>query len=87
VYLTNRGHNSVAIFAVEGGGASLRRIGTPSCGGDWPRHVTLDPTGKLLLVSNQRSNNVTTFAVDTQSGGLTPKTSFTAPIPVCVLPG
>jgi 6-phosphogluconolactonase len=87
VYLTNRGHNSVAIFAVESGGGSLRRIGTPSCKGDWPRHVTLDPTGKLLLVSNQRSNNVTTFAVDTQSGGLTPKTSFTAPIPVCVLPG
>lgn len=87
VYLTNRGHNSVAIFAVESGGASLRRIGTPSCGGDWPRHVTLDPTGKLMFVSNQKSNNITTFAVDVQTGGLTQTSSFTAPVPVCVLPG
>lgn len=87
VYLTNRGHNSVAVFAVEPGGASLRRIGTPSCGGDWPRHVTLDPTGQLMFVSNQKSNNIATFQVDVRTGGLTPKTSFSAPIPVCVLPG
>jgi 6-phosphogluconolactonase len=87
VYLTNRGHNSVAIFAVESGGASLRLVATPSCGGDWPRHATLDPTGRLLFVSNQRSNNVTTFHVDSQTGGLTAASSFTAPIPVCALPG
>jgi 6-phosphogluconolactonase len=87
VYVTNRGHNSVAIFAVESDGASLRLIGTPTCGGDWPRHVTLDPTGKLMFVSNQKSNNITTLQVDVQTGGLTKKSSFTAPIPVCVLPG
>ena len=87
VYLTNRGHNSIAIFAVDEGGASLRLIGTPSCGGNWPRHVTLDPTGRLMFVSNQRSNNVSTFQVDPTTGGLTPKSSFTTPIPVCALPG
>ncbi|MEV8372533.1 lactonase family protein [Kribbella sp. NPDC056861] len=87
VYLSNRGHNSIAVFAVESGGATLRRIGTPTCGGDWPRHVTLDPTGKLMFVSNQRSNNVATLQVDTATGLLTKKSSFTAPIPVCVLPG
>ena len=87
VYLTNRGHNSIAIFAVESDGAALRLIGTPSCGGDWPRHVTLDPTGKLMFVSNQRSNTITTFQVNAQTGGLTPATTFSSPIPVCVLPG
>lgn len=87
VYLTNRGHNSIAIFAVESGGAALRLVGTPSCGGDWPRHVTLDPTGKLMFVSNQRSNSITTFQVNTETGGLTSAATFTAPVPVCVLPG
>lgn len=87
VYLTNRGHDSIAIFAIGQGGASLRRVGTPSCGGNWPRHAALDPTGRLMFVSNQRSNNVVTFQVDRRSGGLTRKSSFTAPIPVCALPG
>jgi 6-phosphogluconolactonase len=86
VYLTNRGHNSVAIFAVESAGASLRLVATPSCGGNWPRHCTLDPTGTLLFVSNQNSNNITTFHVDIQTGVLTPASDFTTPIPVCVLP-
>ncbi|WP_206685932.1 lactonase family protein [Kribbella qitaiheensis] len=86
VYLTNRGHNSIAVFAVESAGASLRRVATPSCGGNWPRHCTLDPTGTLLFVSNQNSNNVTSFQVDTATGALSPASDFTAPLPVCVLP-
>jgi 6-phosphogluconolactonase len=86
VYLTNRGHNSIAIFAVESAGATLRLVDTPSCGGNWPRHCTLDPTGTLLFVSNQNSNNITTFHVDPQTGELAPASDFIAPIPVCVLP-
>jgi 6-phosphogluconolactonase len=86
VYLTNRGHNSIAVFAIVDQGAALQLIATPSCGGDWPRHSTLDPTGNLMFVSNQRSNNVTTFAVDRRTGGLTETSSFSTPIPVCVLP-
>lgn len=86
VYLTNRGHNSVAVFAVEDGGASLRRVATPSCGGDWPRHLAFDPTGKLLFVANQRSNEISTFQVDKQTGLLTAGSTFTTPVPVCVLP-
>ncbi|MFC0622908.1 lactonase family protein [Kribbella deserti] len=86
VYLTNRGHNSVAIFAVENEGASLRRIATPSCGGNWPRHLAFDPTGKLLFVANQRSNGIASFQVDAQTGLLTPGPTSATPMPVCVLP-
>jgi 6-phosphogluconolactonase len=82
VYVTNRGHNSVAIFKTAGSG--LEPIGTPSCGGDWPRHCALDPTGNLLFVANQNSNNITTFAVDRITGGLTQTSSFSTPTPVCV---
>lgn len=84
VYLTNRGHNSVAVFTILDQGAAISLTSTPSCGGDWPRHCTLDPTGTLMFVSNQRSNNVTTFAVDRRTGGLTQTSSFSTPIPVCV---
>ena len=86
VYLTNRGHNSIAVFAVESEGAVLRLQATPSCGGDWPRHCTLDPTGNLLFVANQRSNAITTFHRDQQTGTLTPATTFGTPVPVCTLP-
>jgi 6-phosphogluconolactonase len=65
----------------------LRLLATPSCGGNWPRHCSFDPTGTLLFVSNQNSNNITTSHVDTQTGALAPASDFVAPIPVCVLPG
>ncbi|GAA3090748.1 6-phosphogluconolactonase [Kribbella aluminosa] len=82
VYVTNRGHNSIAIFRVAG--ADLELIGTPSCGGDWPRHAAFDPTGSLLFVANQKSNNVATFAVDRTTGVLTRTSDFSTPTPVCV---
>lgn len=86
VYLTNRGHNSIAVFAVEAAGARLRLLGTPSCGGDWPRHLAFDPTGRLLLVANQRSNTVATFHVDRRTGLPARAAIFDTPIPACVLP-
>lgn len=84
VYLTNRGHNSIAVFAVQADGR-LELLATPSCGGDWPRHLALDPSGRLLLVANQRSNSITTFHV--AGGTLTPAAEpFGTPVPACVLP-
>ncbi|MEU4197758.1 lactonase family protein [Kribbella sp. NPDC026611] len=80
VYVTNRGHNSIAVFRAHG--AELELVGTPSCGGDWPRHCAFDPSGRLLFVANQKSNNVTTFAVD--GGTLTQTGDFSTPTPVCV---
>ncbi|HEY3562761.1 MAG TPA: lactonase family protein [Kribbella sp.] len=82
VYMTNRGHNSVAIFRTDG--ATLERVGTPSCGGDWPRHAAFDPTGELLFVANQKSDNVTTFLVDRTEGTLTRASDFSTQSPVCV---
>ncbi|MFD1151401.1 lactonase family protein [Saccharothrix hoggarensis] len=84
VYLSNRGHDSVAVFAVEAGGAALRLVETTPVGGDSPRHITLDPAGRFLLAANQNSNNVTTFEVDRTTGRLRQTASFDAPIPVCV---
>ncbi|TKK80514.1 lactonase family protein [Kribbella jiaozuonensis] len=82
VYVTNRGHNSIAIFSTDG--PHLELVGIPNCGGDWPRHCAFDPTGRLLFVANQKSNNITTFLVDQTTGGLTLTSDSSTPTPVCV---
>ncbi|QFZ24120.1 lactonase family protein [Saccharothrix syringae] len=83
-YLSNRGHDSVAVFAVERQGAALRLVEAVPVGGAFPRHITLDRAGRFLLAANQNSGNVTTFAVDRATGRLRQVGSAEAPIPVCV---
>jgi 6-phosphogluconolactonase len=56
-----------------------------STDGDWPRNFSLDPTGRWLLVANQRSNSIVVFARDQESGRLTPtRSSLALPSPVCL---
>lgn len=87
VYVSNRGHDSVAVFAVESGGSALRLLDAPSSGGDYPRHISFDPAGGLLFAANQKSGSVAAFVVDRESGALKPSGEpFAAPVPVCVLP-
>ena len=87
VYVSNRGHDSVARFAVGGAGASLTLLDAVPSGGSYPRHISLDPTATLLFAANQNSDTVTSFRRDRQSGALTPTgESLRTPNPVCVLP-
>ncbi|WP_244808987.1 lactonase family protein [Streptomyces sp. So13.3] len=86
-YLANRGHNSITRYAVESVGATLRLLDTVPVGGDFPRHIAFDPTGRLLFAANQKSNTVTVLNVDTKTGKLTlAGKPFAAPGVVCVLP-
>lgn len=68
LYVSNRGDNTVAVFAVSADGSAVSLLATPSCGGDWPRHLTLDPTGGWLYVANQNSGDVTWFPVNRTTG-------------------
>jgi len=63
----------------------LTPIQAVSTGGDWPRNFTLDPTGRWLLVANQRSGSIVVFRRDVQSGRLTPTSQrITLASPVCL---
>lgn len=62
VYVSNRGHNSVAVFAVSDD-SRLTCLGYPSCGGDWPRNFGLSPDGRFMLVANRHSNEVAVLPV------------------------
>lgn len=84
LYVSNRGHNSIAVFSVGTTGA-LTLDQAVSTDGDWPRNFSLDPTGRWLLVANQRSSSVIVFARDETSGKLTPtRQRLTIPSPVCL---
>lgn len=67
VYGSNRGHNSIAVFEVKNDG-KLNLIQTESVQGDWPRNFTLAPNDTHVIVANQKSDNITVFKRDTNSG-------------------
>jgi 6-phosphogluconolactonase len=85
VYGSNRGHDSIAIFAVDRETGRLSTVGHEPTGGATPRNFVIDPTGTFLLVANQDSDTVVTFRVDQETGKLV-ATGHVAqvPTPVCL---
>ena len=85
LYSSNRGHDSIAIFAISPRDGSLNSIGYESTQGRTPRNFAIDPTGKFLLVANQNSNNIVVFRVDQKTGQLSSaKQTAEVPTPVCL---
>lgn len=72
VYVSNRGHNSIGIFAVDPDSGTLVPVGWEPTQGKTPRFFTFDPSGNLLYVGNLGSDTVVTFRVDRTHGTLTP---------------
>jgi 6-phosphogluconolactonase len=71
VYCSNRGHDSVAIYAADAEGL-LSPVGWQSTKGGGPRFIGLDPAGRFLNAANEAGDNVVTFRVDPNSGKLDP---------------
>jgi 6-phosphogluconolactonase len=85
LYASNRGHNSIAVFSVAESTGALALEQVVSTQGDWPRNFSLDPSGRWLLVANQRSDSVIVFGRDPDTGRLTPTEQRIAiPRPVCL---
>lgn len=72
LYASNRGHDSIAVFAINSGTGKLTSKGYVPSGGKEPRHFAIDPTGKYLLAENQNTNNIVVFKIDPATGRLTP---------------
>ena len=85
VYVSNRGHNSIAIFDVIAETAKVKYRKTVSCGGDWPRNFMIDPRGQFMMVANQKSDNVVLFNMTDMGDLVLTETSIHIPSPVCIV--
>ena len=72
VYGSNRGHNSIAIFAIDPATGKLTAVGHQGDGIKTPRNFDIDPTGKWLVVANQDGDSLIVFAVDPEDRELKP---------------
>lgn len=85
VYVSNRGHDSIACFAIDQCNGRLDYVDHMATQGRTPRSFCIDPTGTFLLVANQDSDAIVTFRIHPRTGMLQP-TGYATPVPtpVCV---
>ena len=81
LYGSNRGHDSIVIYALDDDGLP-RLLGYEATRGAWPRAFMIDPRGELLLVGNRHTDNAAIFSIDADSGALTYRNSVAMPAPI-----
>jgi 6-phosphogluconolactonase len=89
LYGSNRGHNSIAVFAIDANSGKLTFVEHRSTQGKTPRNFGIDPTGSYLLAANQDSNDIFVFRIDPETGKLAPtgqKVEVGAPVCVTFVP-
>jgi 6-phosphogluconolactonase len=85
LYGSNRGHNSIVVFAIDDRTGRLRYVHHEPTRGKTPRNFAIDPTGTYLLVANQESDSIHTFRIDPLEGKLIPTGHMAeVPSPVCL---
>jgi len=85
LFASNRGDDSIAVFAINPKDGTLTPVEIDSTGGKTPRNFVLDPTGAWLLAANQESDDIVVFRVDPGTGHLTRSgPELHVPSPVCV---
>lgn len=86
LYASNRGNDSIQVFAIDPANGNIRRIQIISTGGKTPRGFAIDPTGQFLFAGNQDSNKLAIFRVNRETGELSDtEQRFDVPSPVDVL--
>ncbi len=85
LFASNRGHDSIAVFSIDGHTGALNLVDRFSTQGKTPRNFEIDPTGKLLFVANQDTDNIVVFRINPNDGRLTPTgQTLHVPAPVCL---
>lgn len=85
IYGSNRGENTIVVFKRSTKDGTLEKIQNISTHGNWPRNFTLDPTGRFLLVANQKSNTISVFSIHKNTGKLTYLKSTATASPTCLI--
>jgi 6-phosphogluconolactonase len=85
LYASNRGHDSITVFAIDPNQGTLTFVQHASTKGQRPRDFEIDPTGTRLFAANEKSDNIVEFRVNSQTGRLTPTGQvLDVSQPVCV---
>jgi 6-phosphogluconolactonase len=85
LYVSNRGHNSVVLFSIDGDKGTLAFVEEQGTGGNKPRHFGIEPSAKHLAIANQGSDTVLACRIDAGNGRLKPSGVFASVgSPVCV---
>ena len=86
LYGSNRGHDSLALFAIDKATGTLKAAGSFPTGGRTPRNFAIDPTGRWLLAANQDTNDIVVFRINQKTGALMATGErLQVSQPVCVL--
>ncbi len=86
LYGSNRGHDSIAVFAIDPREGTLTPVEQVLTQGKTPRNFSIDPTGEYLFAANQGSDNIVVFRIDQKTGRLTPTGNvLKTPSPVCLV--
>jgi 6-phosphogluconolactonase len=75
LYVSNRGHDSIARFQIDGGTGMLTALGQTATE-KTPRSFDLDPSGNRLYVCGEATNRIAAYRIDQNTGGLTPMTTI-----------
>ncbi|MCH1624130.1 lactonase family protein [Ferdinandcohnia quinoae] len=84
LYVSNRGHHSIATFEILNDG-QLKLIGNTSTMGEWPRNFAIVPNGKFLLVANQHSNSIEVMKIPDDYVPTEMDRRYSVNQPVCLL--
>lgn len=87
LYASNRGHDSIVVFAIDAAKGTLQLVQHVPTGGKTPRNFALDPSGTYLFAANQNSDNIVLFRADPATGRLTSANRVIeqVPEPSCVV--
>lgn len=86
LYASNRGYDSIAVFAIDPQTGLLSFVAAIPSKGETPRYFTLSPDGRYLFALNEDSDSIVTFAVDQQLGLLEATgEQVTTGSPVCMI--
>ena len=72
LYVSNRGHNSLAMFSINAAEKTFQPLGNTPSEGEIPRGFGITADGQWLVVGNQKTGNVVSMSIDQQTGKLTP---------------
>ena len=85
LYGSNRGHDSIAVYAIDPVKGTLKPLQYVPTQGKTPRNFNMDPTGHYLIAANKDSDSLVVFRVDATTGHLTPTgEKVDIPSPICV---